>query len=114
MYVEFDNNTPFPIDFVKDFHRSSENKDKFYSYLVSFIHTSFMVRQLLHKKNEKVIHNLEGSLAEAELSDCSQPEVDNRIILHVQNYIQMGLINVYVQTNDTDVVVLLVDYMLDF
>ena len=44
MYVEFDSNTPLPIDFVKDFHRSSENKDKFYSYLVSFIHTSFMVR----------------------------------------------------------------------
>ena len=43
MYVEFDNNTPFPIDFVKDFHRSSENKDKFYSYLVSFIYTSFVV-----------------------------------------------------------------------
>ena len=113
MYVEFDSNTPLPIDFVKDFHRSSENKDKFYSYLVSFIYTSFVVIQLLHK-NEKVIHNLDDSLVEAELSDCSQLEVDSRIILHVWNCIQMGLINVYVQTNDTDVVVLLVDYMLDF
>ena len=47
-------------------------------------------------KNEKVITNLEGSLAEVEMSDSLQPEADSRIILHVSNCIQMDLINVYV------------------
>ena len=55
-----------------------------------------MARMLLQQKNEKVIINLEGSLAEVETTDCSQPEADSRIILHVSNYIQMCLNNVVV------------------
>ena len=37
MHVEFDNNTPFPIDSASDFLRWSENKQKFYPYLVELI-----------------------------------------------------------------------------
>ena len=46
------------------------------------------------------------------MCDCSQSETDRRIILHTSNCIQMGLMNVYVWTND--VVVLLVAFMRDF
>ena len=53
-------------------------------------------------KNEKVITNLEDSLAEVEMSDCSQHEADSKVTLHVSNCIQIGLFNVYVQTNNTD------------
>ena len=35
MHVEFDNNTPFPINFASDFLRRSEKKCKFYPYLVN-------------------------------------------------------------------------------
>ena len=37
MHVEFDNNTPFPIDFARDFLRRSEGKRKLYPYLVELI-----------------------------------------------------------------------------
>ena len=74
----------------------------------------FHYKIVVATKNEKVITNIEGSLAEVYLSDCSQPEADSRIILHVSNCIQMGLTNAYVRTNDTDVVVLLITFMPDF
>ena len=45
--------------------------------------------------------NLEGSLAEVEMSGCSQPEPGSRIILHAsKNCIKINLINVYVRTNN--------------
>ena len=48
------------------------------------------------------------------MSDCSQPEADSRIILHVSNCIQMILINVYVRKNDTGEIILLVAFTPDF
>ena len=48
------------------------------------------------------------------MSGSSQPEADSRIILHVSNFIQMGLINAYVWTNNTDVFALLIAFMADF
>ena len=116
MHVEFDNNTPFPIDFASDFLRRSENNHKFYPYLAELILQKYKFHDeiVVATKNEKVITNLEGSLAEVEMSDSSQPEVDNRIILHVLNCIQLGLINVCIQTNDTDVVDLLITFTPDF
>ena len=102
--MEFDNNTPFPIDFARDLLRRSENKRKFYPYLVELIlqkYHQFQDKIVVATKNEKVITNLEGSLAEVEMSGCSQPEAGSRIILHASNYIHMDLINVYVRTNNT-------------
>ena len=69
---------------------------------------------MLQQKILKVVTNLESSLAEVEMSGSSQPEADSRIILHVSNFIQMGLINVYVWTNNTDVFALLIAFMADF
>ena len=114
MHVEFDNNTPFPIDFANDFLKRSENK--FYPYLVELILQKYQFHNkiVVATKNIKVITNLEDSLAEVETSDSSQPEADSRTILHVSNCIQIGLINFYVRTNDTDVVVLLIVFMPDF
>ena len=37
MDVEFDNNTPFPIDFASGFLRRSENKRKYYPCVVGLI-----------------------------------------------------------------------------
>ena len=45
------------------------------------------------------------------MHDCSHIEADTRIILHVLNCINNGIKNIYVRTNDTDVVVLLISYM---
>ena len=97
MHVEFDNSTPFAIDFAIDFLRRSENKCKFYPYLVELIlqKYQFLDKIFVATKNEKVITNFEGSLTEVEMSDCSQSQADSRIILHFSNCIQMDLINVY-------------------
>ena len=102
--VEFDNNTPFPVDFARDFLRRSENKCTFYTCLVELIlqkYHQFQDKIVVATKNEKVVTNLEGSLAEVEISGFLQPEAGSRIILHASNCIQMDLINVYVRTNNT-------------
>ena len=63
MRVEFDNNTPFPTDFASDFLRRSENKRKFYQYLVELILQKYHFddKIVVAAKNEKVITNFEGS-----------------------------------------------------
>ena len=58
--------------------------------------------------------NVEGSMADVDMRDCSHPKADTRIILHVLNCLQSGTREIYVRTNDTDVVVLLVAYMPNF
>ena len=45
------------------------------------------------------------------MSDSSHSEADTRIILHVFSCVRNGLKGVYVRTNDTDVVAILVTYM---
>ena len=47
------------------------------------------------------------------MSDSSHSEADTRIILHVFSCVHNGLKGIYVRTNDTDVVVILVAYMSD-
>ena len=78
---------------------------KFYTYLVELIlqkYHHFQDKIVIATKNGKVITNLEGSLAEKEMSGCSQPEAVSRIILRTsKNCIQMDLINIYVRTNNT-------------
>ena len=66
---------------------------KFYPYLVKLILQKYQFHDqiVVATKNEKVVTNLEDSLAEVEMFDFSQPEADSRIILHVSNFIQMGL-----------------------
>ena len=63
---------------------------------------------------KEITQHCRGSLAAVEMSDGFQPEADSRIILHVSNCILMGLLNVYVRTNDTDMVFLLIAFMPDF
>ena len=58
--------------------------------------------------------NLRGSMADITMSTCTHPEADTRIILHVLSCIEYGLKDVYIRTNDTDVVVILIAYMPDF
>ena len=47
------------------------------------------------------------------MSDSSHSEADTRIILHVFSCVHNGLKGIYVRTNDTDVVVILVAYLSD-
>ena len=58
--------------------------------------------------------NVEGNLAEIGIPDCSHPEADTRIILHVLSCYQSRVEDVYIWNNDTEVVVLLSIYMPDF
>ena len=69
-----------------------------------------MIRHLLQQKTKKLVVNL----VEVRKFDCLQSDADSRIILHVSNCIQMGLIIFYVRANDTGVVVLLIAFMPDF
>ena len=48
------------------------------------------------------------------MSNCSHPEADTKIILHVFSCIQSGMKDIYVHLIDTDIVVILVEYMPDF
>ena len=48
------------------------------------------------------------------MSDSSHSEADRRIILHVFSCIHSALKDIYVQTNETDVMVILLAYMPDF
>ena len=57
-------------------------------------------------RNKKIEMNLK--------SDSSQSEADMRIILHVFSFVHSGVKDIYVRTNDMDVVVILVAYMPDF
>ena len=77
---------------------------KFYLYLVELIlhkYHQFQDKIVVATKNGKVITNLEGSLAEVEMSGCSQPEAGSRILHALKNCIQTDLINAYVRTNNT-------------
>ena len=116
MRVNFDRDTKFPNDFSTDFLRTTENKRAFYPFLVELIldQCHFHSKIVVATKEEKVITNLEGTLAEIEMPDCFHPEADTRIILHVIDCIERGILRIYVRTNDTDVVVLLVAFMPDF
>ena len=49
-----------------------------------------------------------------DISDSSYSEVDRRIIFHVFSCVHSGLEYIYVRTNDTYVVVILVVYMPGF
>ena len=57
--------------------------------------------------------NLKGTLASMNIFDSSHSEADVRIILHVFFCVHSGLKDIYVRTNDMDVVIL-VAYMSDF
>ena len=48
------------------------------------------------------------------MSDSSHTEIDSRIILQGFSCVHSGLKDIYVQTNDMDVVVILVTYLPDF
>ena len=48
------------------------------------------------------------------MSDSPHSEVDTRVILHVSSCVHSGLKYIYVWTNDTDVLVILVAYVPDF
>ena len=73
------------INSSSGFLRRSEKKRKFYPYLVEFSLQKYQFHDkiILATKNEKVITNLKGSLAEVKMPGCLQPETDSRIILHV-------------------------------
>ena len=64
-------------------------------------------------RNEKIKMSLKGTLANINMSDSSHSQADSRIILHVFSFVHSGLNDIYVQTNDTDIAVVLVAYMPD-
>ena len=114
--LNFDNGTEFPSDFASDFLRKNENKRMFCPYLVDKILEKVYYKDkiVVVTSNEKIEMNLKGTLANINMSDSSHSEADARIILHVFSCVHSGLKDIYVRTNGTDVVVILVAYMPDF
>ena len=88
----------------------------FYPYLLNKIleKAYYKGKIVVVTRNEKIEMNLKGTLASINMSDSSHSEPDTRIILHVFFCIHSGLKDIYVRTNDIDVVVIWVAYMPDF
>ena len=89
----------------------------FYPYLVDKIleKACYKDKIVVLTRNEKIEMNLKGTLANINMSDSSHSEAaDTRIIFHFFSCVHNGLKYIYVQTNDTDVVAILVAYMPDF
>ena len=88
----------------------------FYPYLVDKIleKAYYKDKMVFLTRNEEIEMHLKGTLANINMSDSSHLEADTRIILHVFSRVHSGLKYIYVRTNDTDVVVILVAYMPDF
>ena len=102
--IKFTDETEYPSDFDSFFLRKNENKRVYYLYLVENIveKSYYKDKIIVGTKGEEIIMNLEGSLREITMSNCSHPEADAKIILHVFSCIQSGMKDIYVGSNDTD------------
>ena len=61
-----------------------------------------------------LVTNLAGIIQGLIIPDCSHYEADTRIIIHVLNCLQNSVVDVFVKTNDTDIIVLLTVYLPKF
>ena len=106
----FDNDAAFLSDSASNFLRANENKPVFYPYSVDKIleRAYYKDKIVVVTRNEKVEMTLKGTLAKINMPYSSQSEVDTRIILHVFFCVHTGLECIYVRTNDTDFVAILV------
>ena len=109
--INFSLESPFPKDFVKDFMKNIKNKEKFYDLLISFLHEKSLLldRKYIFTNRRKVIPN-----HISEMEDCSQLQADYRIVLHIVSAILEGLKRVVVRSNDTDVLIILIQYYNNF
>ena len=114
--VNFSDETEFPSDFASNFLRKNENKRVYYPDLIVKLVEKWYYKSkiIIATKGEEIVTNLEGSLEEIMMPSCSHPKADTRIILDVFSCIENGMKDIYIRTNDTDVVVILVAYMPDF
>ena len=114
--LNFDNDTVFLSDFASNFLRKNKHKRVFYPYLVDKIleKAYYKDKIVVVTRNEKIEMNLKGMLTNVNMSDSSHSEANTRIILHVFSCVHSGLKDIYMRTNVTDVVVILVTYMPDF
>ena len=105
--IDFSLESPFPKDFVKDFMKNVKNKEKFYDLLISFLHEKSLLldTKYIFTNRRKVISN-----HISEMEDCSHLEADYRIVLHIVSAILEGLKRVVVRSNDTDVLIILIQY----
>ena len=92
---------------MKDFMKNIKNKEKFYDLLISFLHEKSLLldRKYIFTNRHKVILN-----HISEMEDCSHLETDYRIVLHFVSALQEGPKRVVVRSNDTDVLIILIQY----
>ena len=111
--ITFTDETEYPSDFASNFLRKNENKRVYYPYLVeNIVEKSYYKEKIIvGTKGEEIIMNLESSLRKITMSNCSHPEAIQKSYF---SCIQSGMKDIYVSSNDTDVVVILVAYMPDF
>ena len=105
--INFSLESPFPKDFVKDFMKNIKNKEKFYDLLISFLQEKSLLldRKYIFTNRQKVISN-----HISEMEDCSHLDAYYRIVLHIVSAILEGLKRVVVKSNDTDVLIILIQY----
>ena len=103
----------FPLTSHQIFY---EGKCAFYLYLVDKILGKAYYKDniVVVIRNEKIEMSLKGTLVNINMSDSSHSKADTSINLHVFSCVHCGLKDIYVRTNDMDVVVILVAYMPDF
>ena len=92
---------------MKDFMKNIKNKEKFYDLLTSFLHEKSLLldRKYIFMNRQKVILN-----HISEMEDCSHLEADYRVVLHIVSAILEGPKRVVVRSNDTDVLIILIQY----
>ena len=101
--ANFTDNKDIPADYATEFLHQNETKPEIYPYLVSKVIEVCKQNEKLvvTTKNDKVILNVKGKLAEIDIPHCSHPEADTRIILHVLSCHQSRVEDVYICINDT-------------
>ena len=114
--LHFNDESKFPSNFASDFLHNTENKRDFYPYVIDKIIGIYQRNEkiVVATNVEKVVTNLAGIIQGLIIPDCSHYEADTRIIIHVLNCLQNRVVNVFVKTNDTDIIVLLTVYLPKF
>ena len=109
--TKVDGRTPIPKrNWNSDFLKNEDNKDELFGYISEEITKHGMSgKLLLSTKKDSVLSNRPGYDMSA-LQPCNHPEADTRIILHLAHAGVNGHKKAFVQTVDSDVVILAIRF----
>jgi hypothetical protein len=94
-----------PRDFM-DFLGNSENKTHLNEFLVKrFLQEHVGTQTFVATYKDS---NNESLLLDEDITNCMTEETDQRLVRYAYNCIRNGILSIFVSTNDTDVVMLLI------